>query len=154
MSAVETIRYGLEPIDGLWEELEPLTRQHYDEIEHFKVAPLEPHREAYAFMQSIGCLRVFTARADGRLIGYAFFVIPHDLHCRSRIVAHDNAVFVTREHRRGVTGLKLLKYAHSMLKAEGVQVIQHCVKRAHPKLGKILETMGFEPIETIYGKEV
>ena len=156
MSAVlaETVSYGLEPIDGLWDELDPLIREHYEEIAHFKDIPLEPHREAYALMQKAGALRVFTARFGGRLIGYAFFSVAPALHYRSSLHAHEDVVFVTQEHRRGGVGLVLLKYAHASLKASGVEVIYHHVKLAHPGLGKILESLGFEPIDMIYGKRV
>lgn len=155
MSAVlaETVSYGLESIDGLWDELDPLIREHYEEIAHFKDIPLEPHREAYALMQKSGALRVFTARMDGVLIGYVIFTVAPALHYRSSVQAHEDVVFVSKEHRGTGVGLTLLKYAHASLEMEGVQVIYHHVKRAHPTLGKILEVMGFSPIDTIYGRK-
>lgn len=138
----------------LWDEMMPLLREHYQEVAHFKDIPLDPDVDRYNLTERSGNLRIFTARSKGELIGYAVFMVLPALHYKTSLQAYEDVIFLSPEHRNGHTGLKLLRFAHERLATEGVEVIYHHVKKAHPKLGAILQAMGFEHVDQIYGKRI
>jgi hypothetical protein len=77
----------------------PTSRTHWREITHYADIPLDPDIDTYNTMEVIGALRCFTAREQGRLVGYAVFFIRHNLHYRSSLQAMQDVLFVLPEHR-------------------------------------------------------
>jgi GNAT superfamily N-acetyltransferase len=133
-------------------EIAPLLARHWEEIAHFKDIPLNPDFDAYRRMEDAGLLRVFTARLDGELIGYAVFFTVRNLHY-SYLQAHQDLLFLAPEHRNGRIGFCLLKYSDEVLQQEGVRVISHHVKVAHD-FGPLLRRLGYELIEHNWFKQV
>lgn len=149
-----TVTYQRETVSELWDELTPLLAKHYQEIAHFPDIPLSPDKLFYEQAEAAGMLRAYTVRVNGRLVGYAnFFLRPNPKYSTSRQAVADN-VFLDPAHRRGRLGLGLLTFAHDELAAEGAEVIMHHVKIAHPALGKLLEHLGYAPIDIIYARRV
>jgi hypothetical protein len=141
-----------EKICTLWDEALPLLESHWREITHYADIPLDPDKDMYNQMEEIGALRCFTARAQGRLVGYAVFFIRHNLHYRSSLQAMQDVLFVLPEHRARL-GVKLIRESERLLTSAGVQVLYHHVKRTN-KVGELLVRMGYELIDEIYGKRL
>jgi len=147
-------QYQRESVAELWDELAPLLEAHYREIAIWHDIALDPDREIYERIEALGQLRVYTVRADRRLIGYAVFFVRPNLHYRQSVWAQQDVVFVAPEHRHRGVGQLLLAFAEGELRVEGVQVVVHHVKLAHPQLGAVLQQLGYEPAETIYAKRL
>lgn len=143
-----------ETFDNCFEEALPLLDKHWREIAHYPDIPLHPDIERYRKLEQNGALRIYTARDDGRLIGYAVFVVSPNAHYSTSIQAVQDVVYIDRERRRGSVGLRLLRLSEMMLRAEGVQVVYHHVKAAHPALGTILARNGYEVVDLIYAKRL
>jgi hypothetical protein len=141
-----------EKICTLWDEALPLLNAHWREITHYADIPLDPDIETYNKMEAIGALRCFTARDQGRLVGYAVFFIRHNLHYRSSLQAMQDVLFVLPEYR-GMLGIKLIRESERLLTSAGAQVLYHHVKRTN-KVGELLVRMGYELIDEIYGKRL
>ena len=146
-----------------------LARQFFDEVYSEALPLLEAHRQEIATWQDIylsvdvgmyhdaedaGGLRVFTARVDSKLIGYAVFFVRLNPHYMDSLQAVQDVLYVTPEHRRGSVGMRLIKFCESQLARDGVQAVFHHVKLEHPILGKLLERLGYDAHETIYGKRL
>ena len=131
------------------EEIKPLLDKHWEEIAHFHDIALDPNYAMYRKAEEAGKLRVFTARKDGALVGYAVF-ITGNLHYQSTSTAMQDILFLLPEHR-GFTGYRLIKFADSELAKEGVQITYHHVKVAHD-FGPLLERMGYVPVDIIYAR--
>lgn len=145
---------ALESFAACYEEALPLLERHRQEISHYPDIPLEVDTGRYEAAEAVGKLRVYTARIEGNLVGYAvFFVMPNG-HYVSSLQAVQDVLYVAPEHRRGSVGLRLVREAERMLAAADVQVIYHHVKHAHPALGAILSRRGYEPVETVYAKRM
>src|SRR2546425_11802221 len=109
----------------------PLFKRHWEEIARFKDIPLAPDRDKYEAIEAAGCFHAFTARENGKLIGYVgFFVGPH-MHYSGSVQATQDVLYVAPEHRRGRVGIRLIFFASDALRAEGVQTEQHHVKVAN-----------------------
>jgi len=113
----------------LVDELLPLLRAHYLEIAHYQDIELDPDWDAYAVVQQNNALRVFTARQDGKLVGYCAFFLRKNMHYRKSLQAVNDVIFISKD-RRGF-GSAFIDWCDEQLKAEGVQVVYHHIKFAH-----------------------
>ena len=68
-------------------------------------------------------------------------------------MASQDVLFLAPEHRKGRLGMKLIDYADSMLRREGVQVVAQHVKAAH-NFGPLLERLGYELQDLIYTRRL
>lgn len=137
---------------ALIDEMQPLLRAHYEEIawRPDKIR-LDPDYERYSLLDKLDKLRIYTARVDAELIGYAVFILNPHLHYRENFVAMNDIVFVYPNRRGALAGKKLLTFAEQALRAEGVQTIGLHIKKAH-NWGAMAGYLGFEEVESTWLK--
>lgn len=133
-------------------DLQPLLTRHWEEIAHFKDIPLQPDFDAYRALEDRDSLRVFTARKEGALLGYAIFIVATNIHYATRQAVQD-VLFLAPEYRKGRVGLGLIQFGDDELAKEGVTAIYHHVKAAHD-FGPLLRSIGYDLVDYIYGKRV
>lgn len=144
------VTYQTESLAKVRREIEPLIEQHWAEIAlNQDKIKLNPDWKAYADMDSVNALRVYTARKDGKLIGYFVMIVSKGLHYRDHLFASNDLIFLTKPARKGLTGVKLIKYAIQELSAEGITKLTVNTK-AHQPFDAILERLGFEEVERVY----
>lgn len=108
----------------------------------------------YEVMDSVGMLKVYTAREYGVLVGYAVFVVVESqLHYKGIKAATNDVLFIAPEHRKGSAGFKLLKYAEQKLRGIGVRILSIGITDKRD-WGRIAERMGYIPSERIYFKRI
>lgn len=151
--ALRGTTFQAERLSDLWDEIEPLFELHYREIAHYQDIALHPHEEAYEALERLGQLRTYTVREGGALVGYVTFFVRLNHHYADSLQAWQDLLFLLPEHRRGRTGITLIRVAETRLRAEGVQVVYHHAKRSN-NLGELLECLGYEPVEGIYAKRL
>jgi GNAT superfamily N-acetyltransferase len=140
-------RFSVESIQVIRDSLD-LVRDHWDEIvEDSRV--LDPHWDLFDGLERIGALRVFVARDDAGVVGYAVFILQPHLHCKGLLSAHNDAVFMRKDKRSSGDGYRLLKYCDDELSAAGVGMIFWHVKPRRD-FGSALERMGYRMHEKIY----
>lgn len=156
------MRIAEELLSGLWVEMRPLLEAHWAEISRYKDIELEPDEEAYAAAEEAGLLRTYTARLPvrpdagvdrGRLVGYVIFFLRPNMHYRRSLQAAQDVLYLHPDYRRGMAGVTLIRVAETRLRAEGVQVIYHHVKRTN-RVGELLERLGYEHVENVYAKRL
>lgn len=144
------MKFALENLAKVRREIEPLIKQHYDDIALNKdIIKLNPDWEGYARLDNINALRVYTARKDGELVGYFVVIVSKSLHYRDHLFANNDIIFLAKSARKGLTGVKLIKYAIESLAAEGITKL-HINTKAHQPFDAILERLNFEEIERVY----
>jgi hypothetical protein len=152
---MKDVTFQAEHLRDVWEELLPLLATHYEEVAHYQDIPLSVERAAYEGMADLGILKVYTARAEGELIGYGVFIVKRSPHYNTSLQAVQDVVFVAPEYRHGAIGTNLLIFCDVELRKLGVQVVYHHVKvKPHLDFGPLLERNGYELIDKIYGKRL
>jgi len=158
--------YQRETFEECFEEALPILHRHWQEIAHYPDISLNVDVERYLQAERSGVLRIYTARAERLadadrqisnidLVGYAVFSVGMNPHYSASKQAVQDVIYVDQSYRRGAIGLGLIRFCEEQLAAEGVQVILHHVKQAHPKLGYILEhKFGYELVDLIYAKRL
>ena len=135
-------------------DAQKLLEAHWEEIalNKGKIA-LNPDWEAYEALEGSGKLKIFTARDDDRLIGYFVVIVGVNLHYKDHVFAVNDILYLDKEHRKGRTGLKLIKFAEKCLKEDGVSVLSINTK-VHKPFDSLMEYMGFNLIERVYSKYI
>ena len=133
-------------------DAEPLLQKHWEEIALNKdFISLNPDWDAYEELEARGALRIFTARNDGRLIGYFAVLVRAHLHYVDHLFAFNDVLFLDSEYRGRFVGVRLMRFAEQCLKEDGVSVMVVNTK-THKPFDGILERLGFRHIENLYSK--
>lgn len=135
------------------EEIEHLLQLHYQEVAlHKDEIPLDPDWPRYVAMEERGNCHVYTARLDGRLIGYSVFFTHQHIHYSGTMVANNDILFVHPEYRKGSSaGIKLIKFSEEQLKAMGVIKLTWHIKFKND-WSAVLYRRGYEDEDKIVGK--
>lgn len=142
-----------EHIRDVWDEIAPLTQQHYAELAHFQDIPLNPDRQSYEIAEAHGSLRTFVLRDAGRLIGYAIFFVARNSHYRDSLQARQDVLFLLPEYRGRRVGMTFIDACDAALRSEGVQAVYQHVKLAHD-FGPLLLALGYEAVEKVYARRL
>ena len=142
-----------EDVSDLWEEAESLTAAHWLELAHFKDIAFNPDKEAYRFLEQTDKLRCYTARSDGKLIGYQVFIVQPSLHYRQSLQAMDIGLYLDPEWRGKRIGLRSIKEADRRLAAQKVQVVYRHARR-DSSTGKLLIRVGYDLADEVYVKRL
>lgn len=139
--------------DDLVDEIKPLLKLHYTEIAYYKDIPLNPDYELYRNAHKNGILRIYTARDNNILAGYAIFFVRPAPNYNDSLQAVQDILFIEPSKRKGTLGIKFIRWCDDQLRASGVQVVYHHVKMLMD-FGSILERQGYECLEKVYAKRL
>lgn len=148
------ITYQLEDWATYFQDCQALWVEHYDEIAVTKdKMPMRPDVETYVALEQMGRLQIITAREAGRMLGYVVSVIRPHMHYADVLTGYEDAYFLTKSHRRGMTGVKLIREAVKHMQAVGCQKVFFMTK-ASLDMGRIFERLGFVKTDIVYSKWV
>jgi GNAT superfamily N-acetyltransferase len=151
---VNEITFQEEGFDAVDEHFFDLFQQHYEEIAWRKdKIKLNPDMEKYKLLADQGLAKMYTARENGELIGYAIWFIVRHMHYKNTLKAMNDILYVAPEKRGGMLGVNLIRHCENELIRLGVHTIGMHIKKSLD-WGYIAERMGFEPVETLYEKYV
>ena len=146
------ITFQKEIIYDVKDEAAPLLDMHYQELTmHKDSISLDPIWERYAALEKSGLLEIFTARDEGKLIGYSAFFVQSHIHYAETLVAANDVLFLHKDYRKGTSGIKLIKFSESQLKARRVNKITWHVKFSRD-FRPILHRLGYVDEEIVVGK--
>ena len=141
-----------ERVHGLWEESAAILAEGAAQFDPFPDLPLEIDRAAYESLEAVGRLRVYTARIDGVLAGYAVFVVGTAPRRRNLLEAHQNVVHAAEATKARVTPA-LVRHAEKALGAEGVKMVYHSSPMGC-RFARLLEILGYKPIAQVHAKRL
>lgn len=143
--------FSRENFEHTYQEIEPLYRQHYKEMgdrlleQGVVLAPYNPRLKEYCEYGNADFLLTFILRYENKAVGYCNVYVTTDMH-NSEIIATEDTLFVTKEHRNGV-GKKLVSYVLSELKKRNVKRLLVSAN-TDLRVAKLWARMGFKEIAT------
>ena len=145
------IKYNVEKMFDIVEELKTIIPEHYDELSVTKGYELDPDWDRYFHLEQAKSLSVITCRQNDILIGYIiFFITPH-LHYKQCLTAFEDIYFVSKPFRKGRIGIKLFQYAEKVLKGIGVNRIIYGTK-VHLDNSRLFEYLGYKHSDKVFTK--
>ncbi|MEO0344594.1 MAG: GNAT family N-acetyltransferase [Pseudomonadota bacterium] len=139
----------LERGDHNYQELEPMYRQHYSEMQArlaadgIRIPEFNPRLDEYFRAFSGGWLLNYVVRQGEKAVGYANVYITNDMH-NSEKIAQEDLLYVLPEHRNGI-GRKLVKHILTDLKERGVKRV-FIQPVTDLRVAKIWRRMGFRDV--------
>lgn len=124
----------------LWHEMQQ---------DHAADLPVDPDLPAYEHLDRSSKLRILTARDNGSLIGYIVFVVYKHPHHEKILCGHEDAFYLSKTHRKGLTGAKMIREGVRLLASQGVQRVFFTTDAAND-CGPLLERIGFAKSNVIY----
>lgn len=145
------LKFTKEPLFPFWDEAQDLFILHWKEIAQSKNAiKLEPDTDKYKQLEKAGVLEVFTARDNGKLVGYGVFITHQHLHYKSSKSADSDLLYLLPSHRNGWAGYRLIKFCFEQLhNISRVQRIFWRMKQ-HRNFSKLIERLGGKHHEHVY----
>jgi hypothetical protein len=135
------------------DEVGPLLEMHYQELTLNKdKIKLDPIWDRYVSLANSHLLEIYTARDEGKLVGYSAFFVQSHIHYSSTVVASNDVLFLHIDARKKPTvGIRLIKFCEQQLKDKGVHKITFHAKLTN-ELRTILNRMGYADEEIVVGK--
>ena len=144
------MNFNLEPAEEVWKEGMPLVEAHCLEIgQKFPVLS-----KSFIDLDKMGKLRIFTARDDCKLVGYAIYIVDTNMMQSGEFVARDVGLYLIPEYRKSGNAASLMGYAEQSLKEYGITEIFQHIPAKSTRIGTMLERTGYVPIEVVYRKEL
>jgi hypothetical protein len=135
------------------DEIEDLIVMHYDEIALDKhVIKLDPDWGKYESMERDNALRIFTARKDGKLVGYSVFFLVWHQQFKQNLFAQNEMIFLHPDYR-GDTGVRLIRYSQEQLAKDRIDKLIYEAK-PDTTLYHLLLKMGHVVQGIILGKVI
>ena len=153
-SALGTPEFGWERFHAIAHELPPLFMQHWRELAlNQDTVPLDPDWDKFYGLDVQGTLRVLTVRVpSGQLVGYGFLLVGPHLHYKSTIWGHVDMYWIDPLYRQGWLGVRFFKTLIRDAKTMGAVNLTLATKYhfMDNRVTKLLQRLGFKPIETIH----
>lgn len=146
------------------EDMAKLFPLHWEEIADQRI-PLDVWYEQYDRIAEDGQLHIVTIRdkdtcgacqkcenaQKGKLIGYYWAIVRPHLHYQQSLTAYTDIYFIHPEHRKGMLGVNLFKFAEQSLKERGVQRM-YIASKTKLDMSLIFERLNFSKTEIVYTK--
>jgi GNAT superfamily N-acetyltransferase len=131
-----------------------LVRDYYTRtIANHGMRPLAFKWETYKVLEQENACRLFLAREDDTLVGFALYVVQDHLHHENQIVAHCTMIGVRPEYRNMGIGRALIGFAEAWFREHGVTHMVHHHRTIY-NVKPLFEDMGFKLEELGYVKEL
>lgn len=151
--AVE-VAFARETVAQVWDEIQPLLADHFRETCPFPDLPLAPSRQSYDLMEQAGCLRIFTVRSVGQLVGYCVVMVsvnPH--HSTTGPMAMGDVLYLVPRLRGEGFGRQLVDFGDDALAGEGCSI----VFRSGKLKGQYLNTLrhcGYAEVDSLWARRL
>lgn len=146
------IAFSCEPVAQVWDELMPLAREHWEGTKRFKRhEPFAPSLERYRAANEQGYFFAFTARDNGRLVGYFGIYVTPSMHSQL-LTAVEDVFFIAPSHRKGFMAVRFIKYVEQQLTHAGVHEILFSCESDNIVANRLLDYLKYEPSIQQYRK--
>lgn len=147
-----TITFQREPYPECIGEIQPVLATHYLELAVDQDdVPLDPDFDKYLDLHNKGILHMFTARADGELIGYIVgLIVPH-IHYKSTVHYQNDIYYLRGEYRNSGVGYRFFASHEKDLKSLGVQRVIMATK-CHQSHEQLFSALGFNKQDVVVSK--
>ena len=144
----------LATVDEMLAQANVLFEEHYEEIARNKqIMKLKPDEETYRKMESAQQIFILSARQDDVLIGYSVNFVTNHLHYADLKLAQNDLLFISKEHRGGRVGLKLIKETEKHATSLGCKLMLWHAKES-TTLAHMLPRLKYGVQDIIFSKEL
>jgi GNAT superfamily N-acetyltransferase len=155
ISEIEGVYFARETAAQVMQEIEPLMKAHEEVLKNdiTQEWPLDVDFARYRRAETNGAFRAYTARHNGKLVGYCTFFIASATQRKSLVIAHEDALYLAPEYRKMGVAKGLMNFANDGLKDVAELVIYHAPE-ANPRFGVLLKRAGYKKYSEYYARRL
>jgi len=143
--------YTVEKLLDIIEELTDLVNLHYEEMRPYDDIPLLVDWHRLIGLERMGVLKLYTARKEGVLVGYASFIVYPSMEYSTTLQASLTNIFIHAQHRG--RGGAFISWCDEELKKLSVKIVYHHVKVKND-YGVLLKRLGYDMMNIEYAKRL
>lgn len=134
--------------------LHSLFEEHREELTTNKeLMVLKPDILKYQRLFSLGSLHSLIALEGDKIVGYSINIMDNSLHYMDVKFFNNDVLFLSKEHRKGRAGIKLIKATEELAKEVGADMMLWHAKTG-TNLDKLLTRWKYKTQDVIYSKEL
>lgn len=150
----QVVSYSAASPVSLWDDAHALMIANHKEVGCLEVAAFKPDLDRLAKMEQAGMTRGFVMHVDGRIAGYALFLVMTHWHYPGTKWALQDAMYVLPTNR-GARAVEFMAYQDEFLIKDGADVIVRQVPtKVRADFSRTLTRFGYVPIETVFLRDV
>lgn len=139
--------FAIEPLRDVWDNVVEMAQKHWNETQqHRHDQPFSPSFERYAQVEAVGGYVQFTARVEGRMVGYAGIYIVPSMHTQSLICVEDTW-YLKPEYRKGFNAVKFFRFMEDYCRSRGVHEVT-LTAPIHTRAEVIHRYLGYKAVAT------
>lgn len=131
---------------AILDSIKPVLAENHAETGAYNL-PFNPDYDRYLMLDADGSLAFFTARRDGKIVGFACFFLDTEIQQKEIRSATQSFVYVDKKHRG--MGYPFMKFCDDILKKQGINSVWR-QSTAKLDISKIYERMGYTFVEASY----
>ncbi len=150
------IKYAAESYDQVIDEIKPILFAQHDKMSVHGF-DLDPDYNVYSAASKLGRLIVYTARDDGKLVGYIVNFVGKNHHYKTKGWATGDVIWLQPESRKPTVGNRLLEFMENDLRERTASVVEIAKREGtedSEPLGRLLEARGYVKVATLYAKRL
>lgn len=146
------VTFQREPMASAYPDAAPLIRAHWEEVGRDRdLLVLDPDVERMTALEAAGVWHVWTARAEGALVGYAAWIVAPHIHYRASVTAFCDVIYMTPGHRRHAA--PFIRHQEEALRDLLAQKLFFHVKTSKD-FGPLLERLGYVWTEKLFERRL
>lgn len=147
------MKFAIEKLKDCWDEVVELAGKHWLETQEYRHAqPFNPSFERYNQYEEMGCYLQFTARDEGRLVGYGGLYIVPSMHTQELICTEDTW-YLLPEARKGFDAIKFFRFMEDECRKRGVKEVS-LTAPATTRAGVIHKFLKYQKVAEVYSKHL
>lgn len=132
-------------------EMGPLTIDHINEVGPFQFE-FKVDWDRYVLLESVNAIRLFVARENGQMVGYAVYVISTHTHFAGTVFASQDAIYIMPNCRGKGIGAKFIAFCEQQLTGVCDAITQAVTPEVD--FSDTLLKCGYAPLENLYVKNL
>ena len=131
-------------------EMKLLVFDHIAEVGPFQFE-FDVDWDKFVELQESDSIRLFVARSEGNMVGYAIYIISTHTHFATTVFALQDALYIAPQFRGNGAGIGLIRFCEEMLVD-----CDAIVQAVSPELdfSDLLTNNGYVPLEKLYVKKL
>lgn len=139
-----------------WDEawpggIEALAFSHFIETGEHRYDQPTVDVDMYRQADAAGILYLYVCQFHKQIVGYASFIVTPHNHYKGVLHANHDTIYISPAHR-GWTARHLIQFAEDDMRKAGVSRIFQGTLHHGKDYGRVLASMGYQPVETVYSK--
>lgn len=147
-----SLTFAIEPLRICWNEWIALAAEHWKETEGYRHGqPMSPSFDRYNQYDEAGWFSMFTARDEGRMVGYCGMYFVPSMHTQ-QLLATEDSLFLIPEYRKGRNAINFHKFIEDECRQRNVVEIGMTAK--DEAVARLLDYLGYTRIGTQHSKHL